>query len=63
MSCIYPNRQNFIHLKQRDAVCTQAGEGRGRQGEKALNRHYFPRMETVGDVLGLRSTWLGEGFV
>lgn len=35
MSCIYPNLQSFIHLKQWDVVYTQDSEGKSsREGER-----------------------------
>lgn len=33
------------------------------EGEKPLNRQYFPQMENVGDILSPRSIWLGECFI
>lgn len=67
MSCIYPNLQSFIHVKEWDVVYTQDSEGKSsrekKEGEKPLNRQYFPQMENVGDILSPWSIWLGECFI
>ena len=70
MSCIYPNLQSFLHLKQWDTVYTQDSEGKSRErererveGEKRLNRQYLPQLENVGDILSPKSIWLGECFI